>query len=129
MKARDTAFYLEALALIAAFLTVLLVLTQVFGLARSLSRRAGDLNAAVDLAARAAEAVAAADSLEDLGSLLNEDGGADIRDGHLELTEGGLHARVSWEPEGSLIRSRIDVDRDGALLYSLETASQKEVSP
>ena len=57
-------FYVEALLMILIFVTVILVLTGVFGAARSQSAEAKRLSQAVTLAANAAEAVSAVDSLE-----------------------------------------------------------------
>ena len=51
-----TGFYLETLMLIVVFVLIILVLTQVFGLAQMQSTRAKHLNGAVVLAQTAAEA-------------------------------------------------------------------------
>ncbi len=129
MRKQITAFYVETLILAAAFVAVLLALSQVFGLAHSESERAGRLTEAVQLAERAAEAVAASDSLEDVQALLAPDGEAVLKDGALELDSGALCLSVSWEPDGPrLVRSRIAVDWNGAEIYALETARGRETS-
>ena len=71
-----TGFYLETLMLIVVFVLIILVLTQVFGLAQMQSTRAKELNGAVILAQNAAEAVAASETPEELLKLLNENGNA-----------------------------------------------------
>lgn len=128
MRKHITAFYLETLVLVLVFLGVLMVLAQVFGLAQVQSRRAGQLTEAVGLAERAAEAVASADSLEEVQSLLDEGGSTEIRDGGLLVFAGSLWARVTWEPDGGLVRSRITVygNETGSEIYSLETAVRGE---
>ena len=64
-----TSFYLEAVLLIAVFVAMILVLTGVFGAARTQSAAARRLTQAVTLAANAAEAVSAADSPEQAAAL------------------------------------------------------------
>ena len=76
-----TAFYIEALLLIVVFLAIILVLTQVFGLARQQSIAAGQLTDAVTLAGNAAEAVSASADPDELFHLL---------DGHLSFRMAGL---------------------------------------
>lgn len=142
-RQQTTAFYVETLALVVAFLVVLLMLTRIFGLARAKSEEAGELTRAVNLAERAAEAVAASDSLSGVQELLDENGTGTIRGNVLEMEfrgekSGGageaakaagredgtaLRIQVTWEPDGALIRSRISVLRGDAELYSLETAT------
>ncbi len=127
MKKHITAFYLETLALVLAFLGVLLVLTQVFGAARAQSEQAGRLTEAVGIAERAAEAVAAADSLEDVRALLGGDGNTfSIQNNCLTMEAKDLRLVVTWEPDSALVRSRIAVYWNGAELYSLQTAKRGE---
>lgn len=137
-KGQLTAFYLEALLLVAAFVAMILVLTGVFGAARAQSVRAGRLTRSVTLAANAAEAVAAADSPEQAAALLDEGGNVRLADGVIEAFYGAdgrpcpageeaLRLRVSWESseeDEGLVLSRIAVcaEEDGAPVYSLETA-------
>ena len=59
-----TGFYLETLILITVFVSIILVLTQVFGLAQLQSTRARQLTGAVALAGNAAEEVSASISEE-----------------------------------------------------------------
>ena len=133
-----TSFYLEAVLLIAVFVAMILVLTGVFGAARTQSAAARRLTQAVTLAANAAEAVSAADSPEQAATLLDEGGNVRLADGRLEasyLADGSpclsgadaLRVTVSWEPaaeDAALVRSRIDVyaASDGTPVYTLETA-------
>ena len=71
-KQHITAFYLETLLLIVVFISIILVLTRVFGRARVQSVEAKRLTAAVTLAQNTAEAVSASGSPQDLLDLLNE---------------------------------------------------------
>ena len=152
-----TAFYVETLLLIVVFITIILLLTQVFGLARRQSADARELTDAVVLASNAAEALEAAGSPEELLALLDEAGNAVLYDpaDHPDLTgtlltarygenhepdpKGVYEVRVAWMPEasgtGTLVRSTIEVFEgmnggDTAPVYTLETASFKpEVTP
>lgn len=71
-KQHITAFYLETLLMIVVFISIILVLTRVFGSARLQSVEAKRLTAAVTLAQNTAEAVSASGSPQDLLDLLNE---------------------------------------------------------
>ena len=77
---RITAFYVETLLLIVVFISIILLLTQVFGLAQRQSADARELTDAVALASGTAEAFAAAGSPEELLALLDEAGNADLAD-------------------------------------------------
>ena len=83
-----TAFYVETLLLIVVFIAIILLLTQVFGLARRQSADARELTDAVALASNAAEALEAAGSPEELLALLDEAGNAVLYDpaDHPDLT-------------------------------------------
>ena len=76
-KQHITAFYLEALMMIVVFISIILVLTQVFGSARSQSAGARRLTEAVTLAQNTAEAVSASSPPQDLQQIL---GGASCAD-------------------------------------------------
>lgn len=80
-KRHSTAFYMEALALVAVFTVVILVLTKVFALSGQMSARARLLTCAVHLAENAAEAVSASDSPQTLYELLDEGGNVRIYQG------------------------------------------------
>lgn len=142
-----TGFYLETLMLIVVFISIILVLTQVFGLAQIQSVKAKQLTDAVVLAGNAAEAVSASDTTEELLNLLNENNnavpmpdapGVLVRyDGDLAPEhEGSYRVDVTWLPEktetGTMIRSVVEV-RSGETeepVYRLETeAFRPEVSP
>lgn len=138
-----TAFYFETLLLIVVFLAIILVLTQVFGLARIQSASAEQLTDAVTLAENAAEAVSYCDSAESLRQLLNErDNAAALPDGcgvvayydeSLQPDAAGVfRVEISWNGEesgeGSLVRSEIRVlhGKTAREVYRLETAAWKE---
>ena len=133
-----TSFYLEALLLVAAFVAMILVLTGVFGAARVRSAQARHLTQAVTIAANAAEAVSAADSLDRAAALLYEGGNVLIAHGRLEafyLADGrpcldgncALRLTASWETSAQapeLVVSRIAVFAadERTPVYTLETA-------
>ena len=137
-----TSFYLEAVLLIAVFVAMILVLTGVFGAARTQSAAARRLTQAVTLAANAAEAVSSADSPEQAAALLDEGGNVRLADGRIEAaynadgsprTAGAdaLRVTVSWEPspgDEALVKSRIDVyaAADGTPVFTLETARYRK---
>lgn len=140
-----TAFYMETLILAAVFVAVILVLVRVFALAGQMSARSRALTNAVHLAENAAEAVAAAESPEDLKELLEEDGNvefqeeggasADLLARYAEdmspARDGDFLVDITWTPEaGSLTKSRITVYWAEEEIYTLETAIyRKEVAP
>ena len=141
-KQHLTSFYLEALLLVVAFMAMILVLTGVFGVSRAQSAMAGRLTQAVTLAANAAEAVSASDSLEQAAALLDEGGNVRENGGKLEASyladgspcadgNGALRLTMSWEPSGTdpaLAVSRIEVysAHDAAPVYTLEAASYRK---
>ena len=69
---------METLLLIAVFIAIILVLTQVFGLGRVESGEAKLLTNAVTLAQNAAEAFSASDDPQKLASLLDENGNTSV---------------------------------------------------
>ena len=142
-----TGFYLETLMLIVVFISIILVLTQVFGLAQLQSVKAKQLTDAVVLAGNAAEAVSASDSTDELLSLLNENGNAVPRTDTAGVTahygddltpepDGRYRVDVTWLPEetasGIMITSVVEVHcgETEEPVYRLETeAFHPEVSP
>ena len=133
-----TGFYLETLMLIVVFLVIILVLTQVFGLAQMQSTEAKRLTGAVILAQNAAEAVSASRTPEDLLALLNDDNNAVLMtdtagvtaryDSDLNPDAGGIYrVDVTWIQEeagdGTMIRSVAEVrcEETEAPVYRLET--------
>ena len=139
MKRRHiTGFYIETLVLIVIFVTVVLVLTQIFGVSRNESRSARMLTNAVTLAENAAEAVSASRDPEALAQLLNTDNNAqyDEEEGVLAYygpdlnpaADGVYLVQAGWEPQqtdaGTLVNSRISVwyGQEKEPLYVLETA-------
>ena len=134
-----TGFYLETLLLIVVFIAIILVLTQVFGLAQVQSVRAKQLTEAVTLAGNTAEAVSASRSPEDLLALLNENENAALLPGSAGVTAsygsdlspdpaGNYRVEASWLPEqmdtGRMVHSVILVrfGADEEPVYELETA-------
>ena len=146
MKKRDhiTAFYIEALLLIAVFIGVIMLLTGVFAQAKLESSRAKHLTDAVTLAQNGAEAFAAAKVPDDIFALLNENGnGLQIEQGEtpcyrfrynsdLEPDPSGCYwMTVPWLPEsGSLVKSLIQVYFEGQeeAVYTLLTGLCTEVA-
>ena len=133
-----TGFYLETLLLIVVFLSVILMLTQVFGLAQTQSTRAKQLTEAVVLAGNAAEAFAESESPEELLALLNESGNALPMEDAAGVTayyasdlkpeaDGAYRVDVSWLPEttekGMMVRGVVEVlcGTPGEPVYRLET--------
>lgn len=133
-----TGFYVETLLLIAVFLGIILILTQVFGLSRVQSGKAARLSDAVTLAQNAAEAVAAAEDPQDAAALLAQETGSSgmaakgngfqVRfDRSLRPDPEGVYTLViSWDDEGGgFVRNRINVfyGTERSPLYTLETAA------
>jgi hypothetical protein len=138
-----TAFYFETLLLIVVFLSIILVLTQVFGMTRQQSAAARQLTDAVTLAGNAAEAVSASADPAELLKLLNENGNAEelpdasgvkaFYDNEKNPDPQGAYCvQVSWQPEktarGTMVSSVIQVCHGSSEepIYSLETASFRE---
>ena len=139
-----TAFYMEMLVLVAVFMVVILVLTEVFALSRKQSTQAGVLTDAVCLAENTAELIAASDSWTAFTALLGEgwriptrnDAGRMIRCAHFDTaggepssdTTGNYYVEVEWFPAGEgdtgLMDGRIDVYWRNSTepVYTLETA-------
>ena len=147
-----TAFYIETLLLIVVFLAIILVLTQVFGLARQQSIAAGRLTDAVTLAGNAAEAFSAGAGPEELLHLLNENDNAvrlpdkacitayydhdrnpDPQHGTAPTGQGSYRVDVNWEEKatetGTMLAAVIEVfcGESGEAVYRLETSSFREV--
>lgn len=109
-----TAFYMETLLLIVVFISIILVLTRVFGIGKLESQSAKLLTSSVSLAENAAEAVSASESPEQLLEKLDtcgnareaeEDGVRRIRVTYdADMTpdpDGKLCLDVTWEPSAS----------------------------
>lgn len=141
---RVTAFYIEALILVALLTVVVLVLTWVFAWSGRKSREAALLTEAVHLAENGAEAVASAEKIEEVRALLEENGNAEIfagtaaesfeaasctlrlcYDGDLKpAPQGDIWLDIQWVPEdGGFVRSIITVEQAGQAepVYTLET--------
>ncbi len=129
-QVHTTAFYIETLLLIVAFVAVILVLTRAFGEARRESAKAKELTDAVILAQSAAEAVSASSDPEELVRLLGSAQTAELRDGKVfAVSEDGYETEVTWEPgasgTGTLVTSTITVRLSGSEdpVYVLDTAA------
>ena len=140
-----TAFYLETVLMVIIFVLVIAALAQVFSLARTESRQAQQLTNAVCLAQNAAEAVAAAGSVDELGQLLQENGNVTVqKDGLTAWYDGSLQPvsaeaaaadpqamrlEATWEPgkraagAGTMVTSAITVYEGAAQepVYTLDT--------
>lgn len=131
-RRRNTSFYVETLLMIAVFIAIILVLTQVFGLARRESDSARALSDAVVLAGNAAERLSLSDSPDALMALTDE-GSAEQKknvitaryDRALRPDPAGVYTvETVWQPEGELARGVITVTLRGKAepVYQLETA-------
>ena len=137
---QTTAFYLETLLLILVFMSVILVLTGVFGKSRAESARARRLTEAVALAGNTAEAFAGTKSAEGLAALLDEGGSASLASaGEAQVVTAYYNDAGRPDPEGavrvetrimadsayeSLLTAEISVWADGQEepVYTLQTA-------
>ena len=139
-------FCLEALLLVAVFAAMVLVLTGVFGAARTQSLKAKRLTQSVTIASNAAEALYASNGLEQAAALLDANGLVRTAAGRLEADyrvdgtlcsagEGALRLYVAQERSASdplLEISRISVCAAGEdePVYTLETTRfRKEARP
>ena len=130
-----TAFYLETLLLIVVFISIILVLTQIFGMGKLQSGEAKRLTNAVCLAENAAEAFAAATTPEEAAALLNENDNAALTTDTAGVTArydtdmkpdaaGPFRVELLWQADGELIHAVIQVfyGGDGDPVYTLRTA-------
>ena len=133
-----TAFYLETLLLIVVFIGIILLLTQVCGMAQLHSAAARQLTDAVVLAGNAAEAFSASKSPEELLERLNENNNAvaltdtagveAVYGSDLSPDSSGCYrVSVTWQPEqtetGTMVSGGIRVMAAGKAepVYHLET--------
>ena len=134
-----TGFYIETVILILVFVGVIMILANIFGIAKRGSTEANRLTVAVNLASNAAEGFSAAKDTAELAGILDENGNAVVTgdavtayyndDGRADL-QGPYEVIISWEPEGDLVRSHITVSyghllKDTEEIYSIDTASYK----
>ena len=147
-KEHITSFYLETLLLIVVFVGIILVLTQVFGIARARSSLAKEKTSAVCLCQNAAEAFAAADSSQELVNLLNENHNvflesADDTQGLVNAfyntdrkpnENGSLRIEISWKKDAAgkaaadkaLRHAKIRALKKDKVIYELETSAYSE---
>ena len=133
-----TSFYIEAVLLILIFVTIIIVLTNVLGLAKKESFNARAKTNAVVLAQNAAEAVEGSKSKTELMKMLDENGNVSVEkvkgenvlsaryDADMKANRKGDYiVYVSWEPKkdryGTFVSSNIDVNYVGSSIYRLET--------
>lgn len=147
-KEHITSFYLETLLLIVVFVGIILVLTQVFGMARARSSQAKEKTSAVCLCQNAAEAFAAADSSQELVNLLNDNHNvflesADDNQGLVNAfyntdrkpnENGSLKIEISWKKDAVgkaaadkiLRHAKIRALKKEKVIYELETSAYSE---
>ncbi len=125
-KRHFTSFYVETLILVIVFMLIILVLTRVFGAARTMSADAADLSRAVRIAENIAESVSSrnnggADPLSSSNAALPPES---MRyDGAMRQSEDGEYlAEVSYEYDGMVTVCHIEISRGGRSIYSLDTA-------
>ena len=121
-KQHITAFYLETLLMIVVFISIILVLTRVFGSARVQSVEAKQLTSAVTLAQNTAEAVSASRSPEELLQILNEDGNARIREAGEGTGEGTTLITAIYDADMHPVEIPADSD-DPAQLPKIQRGS------
>lgn len=139
-RSHSTAFYAEALILIIVFISIILVITNVFGSGLIRSTEAKTLTDSVVLAQNAAEMAAASSDEEELLERLNENGNAAVSSENGDVIEaryndsleadnnGKYILGISWEAEkngnGELVHNSINVRIDGETepIYSIESA-------
>jgi len=132
-----TSFYIETLLLIAVFIAIILVLTQVFGLGRVESGEARLLTNAVTLAQNTAEAFSASGDPQQLASLLDENGNTSVTGDTVKARyttdmtpdpNGEFTVSAVWTPasagNGALVSCVITVcfDNEEEPVYTLDTA-------
>ena len=147
-KEHITSFYLETLLLIVVFVGIILVLTQVFGMARARSSQAKEKTSAVCLCQNAAEAFAAADSSQELVNLLNDNHNvflesADDNQGLVNAfyntdrkpnENASLKIEISWKKDAVgkpaddkiLRHAKIRALKKEKVIYELETSAYSE---
>lgn len=105
---RGTAFYIEALLLAGVLAMVVVMLARVFVQAGQLGKEAALLTDAVHLAENGAEAVAAAESLEEVKGLLEENGNAEILTGSSSGEAGDAFESAPGEDGTGMLRLYYD---------------------
>lgn len=128
-----TALYMEMLSLTAVFVMVILLITQVFALAKEKSSEAKALSDAVCLAENTAELVACADSPDELLSLMGGEEKAQWVDSafpHTLRAECGgepfsaksedFFVEVTWEEQSEI---RVYWKDEKSPVYTLKTAA------
>lgn len=136
-----TAFYVEALLMIAVFVAIILVLTGVFGRSVAESAGARRLTCAVTLAENTAEIFSVSESEADLLLRLDRAGNASMtEEGDVPTVQarygadmapsadGEYAVTVTWEQDGKLVSSHINVryfvpGEEPVTVYSIETAT------
>lgn len=134
-KRHITGFYIETLLLIVVLISIILVITNIFGLARVRSAQARHLTKAVTLAQNAAEAAAASASIDEAAAILDENGNVTLSEdgeslsacydsGLTPAADGIYRILMHWQEEEALANCQISVFHGGTQepVYTLETS-------
>ena len=134
-KRHITGFYIETLLLILVFVSIILVITNIFGMARVSSARARHLTTAVALAQNTAEAAAASRSVDETAALLQENGNTEVSSDGTGLTarynsdltpsaDGIYRVDLTWTEEEALADCIVSVfyAEEEEPVYSIHTA-------
>ena len=125
------AFYMETIILLIVFMSVILIITNVFTVSYSQSKKAEELTSAVCLAENAAEAFLASDDIDTLYKVLDE--GNVQQQGTVLLCrydpertpdpDGAITVQISLEEENDYLRTEIAVSdsQSGEVIYELHT--------
>lgn len=125
-KRHFTSFYVETLILVLVFMLIILVLTRVFGAARTMSADAADLSQAVRIAENIAESVSSRNNgdVNPLSSAYVTPLPQSQRydDTMRPAADGEYLAEVSYEYDGMVTVCHIEISRGGRSIYTLDTA-------
>ena len=134
-KRHITGFYIETLLLILVFVSIILVITNIFGMARVSSTSARHLTTAVALAQNTAEAAAASRSVDETAALLQENGNTEVSSDGTGLTarynsdltpsaDGIYRVDLTWTEEEALADCIVSVfyAEEEEPVYSIHTA-------
>ena len=126
-KKRDLSFRVEVMIMLAVFIVVISVLTRLFALAETESRKARHLSDAVILAANGAEVFMAAEDDEEIYAILNEAGNAA---GPLAFSysaqrepqaEGPFCLQLQTSEKDGFREALLQVSYEGETIYELTT--------
>jgi hypothetical protein len=127
-------FYLETFLLTVSFVLVIVVLSSFLVRSSRKTVYARDLTNLVCLSENVAETTKAADSLEELYELLNENGNASYEGEKIVVTydeelkpakDGRYRLTVSYQIEDEMVTADIDASVKDTVIYELELAQYK----